>query len=89
MNKARVAVIGTGIMGAAMAERLLDQGFAVDVWDRTPTTAARIADRGAFAHELAADAVAAADIVISMLPTAAVLEAVMIEQKVLDSMRPN
>jgi 3-hydroxyisobutyrate dehydrogenase len=89
MGKPRVAIIGTGIMGAGMAERLLDQGFAVDVWDRTPATAARIAERGAIAHEQPADAVAAADVVISMLPTAAVLEAVMLEQKVLDAMRPN
>lgn len=81
--------MGTGIMGAGMADRLLDQGFAVDVWDRTPTTAAAIAVRGAIAHEQPTEAVAAADVVISMLPTAAVLEAVMLEQKVLDAMRPH
>ena len=89
MEKPRVAIIGTGIMGAGMAERLLEQGFAVDVWDRTAATAARIANRGAIAHERPTDAVAAADIVISMLPTAAVLAAVMLEQRVLDAMRPN
>jgi 3-hydroxyisobutyrate dehydrogenase len=89
MEKPRVAVIGTGIMGAGMAERLLDQGFAVDVWDRTPKTAAAIAERGAIAHAEPADAVAAADVVITMLPTAAVLEAVLLEQRVLDAMRPN
>ena len=89
MEKPRVAVIGTGIMGAGMAERLLDQGFAVDVWDRTPTTAAAIAGRGAIAHEQPTNAVAGADVTISMLPTAAVLEAVMLEQRVLDAMRPN
>jgi 3-hydroxyisobutyrate dehydrogenase len=89
MEKPRVAIIGVGIMGAGMAERLLDQGFTVDVWDRTPTTAAGIAERGAIAHAQSADAVAAADVVITMLPTAAVLESVMLEQKVLDAMRPN
>src|SRR5437588_309098 len=46
----RIALIGAGIMGAGMAERLLDQGFAVDVWDRTPAAAARLAERGATAH---------------------------------------
>jgi len=89
MEKPRVAVIGTGIMGAGIAERLLDQGFAVDVWDRTPTTAAAIAGRGAIAHEQPTNAVAEADVTISMLPTAAVLEAVMLGQRVLDAMRPN
>ena len=89
MEKPRVAVIGTGIMGAGMAERLLDQGFAVDVWDRTSATAAGIARRGATAHSRPADAVASADIVITMLPTAAVLEDVMFSQKVLAAIRPN
>jgi 3-hydroxyisobutyrate dehydrogenase len=89
MGKPRVAIIGAGIMGAGMAERLLDEGFAVDVWDRTPAATAHIVLRGGIAHEQPAGAVAAADVVITMLPTAAVLEAVMLEQKVLDSMRPN
>ena len=30
----RVAVIGTGTMGTAMALRLLDAGMSVDVWSR-------------------------------------------------------
>jgi 3-hydroxyisobutyrate dehydrogenase len=88
MEKPRVAIIGTGIMGAGMAERLLDQGFAVDVWDRTPVAAARIAERGAMAHTEPTDAVAAAHVVITMLPTSAVLETVMFGQKVFDAMRP-
>lgn len=89
MEKPRVAVIGTGIMGAGMAERLLDQGFAVDVWDRTAATTAGIAQRGAMAHSRPADAVGSADIVITMLPTAPALEDVMFGQEVLSAMRPN
>lgn len=88
MEKPRVAVIGTGIMGGAMAERLLDQGFAVDVWDRTLATAARIAERGATAHPQPTDAVGSAGVVITMLPTALALEDVMLKQNVLDAMRP-
>ncbi len=88
MDKPRVAIIGVGIMGGAMAERLLDQGFVVDVWDRTAATAARIAERGAVAHGQPVDAVAAAGVVITMLPTAAVLENVMLEHQVLNGMRP-
>jgi len=88
MEKPRVAIIGVGIMGGAMAERLVDQGFTVDVWDRTAATAARIAERGAIAYAQPADSVAAADVVITMLPTAAVLGDVMLAQRVLDAMRP-
>jgi 3-hydroxyisobutyrate dehydrogenase len=32
----RVAVLGTGIMGAPMARNLLKAGFQVRVWNRTP-----------------------------------------------------
>ena len=49
-GKPRVALLGTGIMGAGMTARLLDEGFPVDVWDRTPATAAPLAERGATAH---------------------------------------
>ncbi|MBC6438957.1 MAG: NAD(P)-binding domain-containing protein [Rhodospirillales bacterium] len=36
MPDARVAVISLGNMGRALAARLLDTGFAVTVWDRSP-----------------------------------------------------
>ena len=45
-----VALIGLGTMGAGIAERLLDQGFAVDVWNRTAGPAATLAERGARAY---------------------------------------
>jgi len=45
----RVAVVGTGTMGSAMARNLLRAGLVVDVWDRTPA-AARLAAAGAVAH---------------------------------------
>lgn len=87
--KARVAVLGTGIMGAGMAERLLDQGFAVDAWDRTPTVTARLADRGASAHADAAEAVRNADVVITMLATPDAVTDVMLRRGGLEAMRPD
>jgi 3-hydroxyisobutyrate dehydrogenase-like beta-hydroxyacid dehydrogenase len=41
----RVAVIGVGRMGAAMAERLRDTGFAVSVYNRSAHRAREVADR--------------------------------------------
>jgi prephenate dehydrogenase len=32
----RIAFLGTGLMGAPMALRLLSAGFAVTVWNRSP-----------------------------------------------------
>jgi 3-hydroxyisobutyrate dehydrogenase len=33
---ARVAVLGTGIMGSAMARNLVSAGLRTAVWDRSP-----------------------------------------------------
>jgi len=84
----RVALLGAGTMGAGIAERLLEQGFAVDAWNRTPGPAVRLAGLGATAHARADVAVARADIVVTMLPTADAVKEVMVGQKTLNFIRP-
>jgi 3-hydroxyisobutyrate dehydrogenase-like beta-hydroxyacid dehydrogenase len=54
----RVAVLGIGHMGHALAERLLDCGHTVTVWNRTPHKADDLLAAGA--HEAATPAEAAA-----------------------------
>lgn len=63
-----VAVIGLGIMGSAFADNLVAAGHTVKVWNRTHAVAEAIA--GATATNTVAEAVADADVVILMLPTA-------------------
>jgi 3-hydroxyisobutyrate dehydrogenase len=84
----RIALLGAGTMGAGMAERLLAQGFEVSVWNRTPGPAARLAERGATAYATAAQAVANADVVLTMLPTADSVTEVMFGLRTLAAMRP-
>jgi 3-hydroxyisobutyrate dehydrogenase len=62
-----VAVLGTGIMGAGMTRSLLREGLEVTVWNRSTDKARPLADDGAHVAESAADAVAPADVVITML----------------------
>ncbi len=70
-----VAVLGTGIMGAAMARSLQREGLQVRAWNRTPATAAPLADDGITVCGSAAEAVAGVDVVLTMLyDTDAVLE---------------
>jgi hypothetical protein len=73
----RVAVLGTGIMGAPMARNLLKAGFQVRVWNRTPEKARVLAAEGADLAETPADAVREAAFVITMLTDAAAVLAVM------------
>jgi 3-hydroxyisobutyrate dehydrogenase len=62
-----IAILGTGRMGDAIAHKLLAAGFAVRVWNRTPARAAAAVAAGATAARTPADAVAEADIVLTML----------------------
>src|SRR5258708_37530451 len=63
----RVAVLGTGIMGAGMARSLLRSGLDVIVWNRSRGRAAPLAADGAQVAGTAAGAVAGADAVVTML----------------------
>jgi 3-hydroxyisobutyrate dehydrogenase len=62
-----VSVLGTGLMGAGMARSLLRSGLDVTVWNRTPGRAAPLAAEGAQVAGTAAEAVAGADAVVTML----------------------
>lgn len=59
-----VAILGVGNMGGAMAERLLALGWPVHVRDLVEERMAALAALGATAHRSAAEAAAAADVVI-------------------------
>jgi 3-hydroxyisobutyrate dehydrogenase len=74
---AAVAVIGTGIMGAAMARNLVAAGMDTRVWDRSASATAPLGDAGALVAASARDAVQDAGVVITMLPTAGVVDSVM------------
>jgi 3-hydroxyisobutyrate dehydrogenase len=62
-----VAVLGTGIMGAAMARNLLRAGHAVRVWNRSAGKAEPLAADGAVVAATPAEAVDGADVVLTML----------------------
>jgi 3-hydroxyisobutyrate dehydrogenase len=62
-----LAVLGTGIMGAAMARNWLATGERVRVWNRTHAKAAPLADAGAAVADSPAAAVDGADVVVTML----------------------
>jgi len=62
-----IAWIGTGIMGAPMARRLLRAGHRVHVFNRDPAKARALAADGAIVAGSAADAAAAAEAVFIMV----------------------
>jgi 3-hydroxyisobutyrate dehydrogenase len=74
-----VAVIGAGIMGSAMARNLVAAGMDTRVWDRSASATDPLAVAGAVVVASALDAVKDAAVVITMLPTADVLDSVIFD----------
>ncbi len=70
----QVAVIGVGVMGSAIAARLLDTGARVHLYDRSLGQCAALAQRGAQVVGTARDAAAASTFVITSLNSADIVE---------------
>lgn len=63
----KVTLIGTGLMGVPMSRNLLKAGHQLTVWNRTRARAEPLLRDGARIAENEADAVAGAEIIITML----------------------
>jgi 3-hydroxyisobutyrate dehydrogenase len=72
-------------MGSAMARRLLSGGFTVTVWDRSASAMALLVEAGAVAARSAPEAVGSANVVITMLSTADVVNSVVFDDGVTDA----
>ncbi|MCI0686125.1 MAG: NAD(P)-dependent oxidoreductase [Sporichthyaceae bacterium] len=73
----RIALLGTGHMGAPIAGRLLAAGHQLTVWNRTAARTDPLAAAGARVAATPADAVRDADLVITMLTDSTALDAVL------------
>lgn len=71
-----IGQIGLGIMGAPIAENLLKAGFTLKGFDIHPEAGERIATAGGKAVDSAREAAEGSDIIITMLPTTAILDEV-------------
>jgi 3-hydroxyisobutyrate dehydrogenase len=81
-----VAVLGTGIMGSAMARNLAAARLHTTVWDRSQPAAAPLAEAGVRVAASPQEAVRDAGVVITMLPTADAAESVMFGGEVAEAL---
>jgi 3-hydroxyisobutyrate dehydrogenase len=80
-----IALIGTGLMGLSMAQRLLNAGHSVTVYNRTRAKAEPLVQEGAKLAETVGEAIAPAEAVILMLTHATAIREVLLPA----SERPN
>src|SRR5215218_7739338 len=73
-NSGTVAVLGAGIMGAAMARNILAADMEVRVWNRTREKAEPLAEDGAQVADSPAEAAEGAGFLITMLADAETVE---------------
>jgi 2-hydroxy-3-oxopropionate reductase len=71
----RVAVIGVGVMGGAIAARLIETGARVTVFDRDPAKTEALVEKGARSAQSAAEAARGTPFVITSLNSPAIVEA--------------
>ncbi|MBW8469552.1 MAG: NAD(P)-dependent oxidoreductase [Thiobacillus sp.] len=83
-----IAVLGIGLMGYPMARRLCEAGHQVTAWNRSRAKAERLQPFGAHVVDNPAQAVAQADIVITLLENGDVVEDVLFRQGAATALRP-
>ena len=71
-----VGIAGLGLMGSAMAQRLIEVGHRVTAWNRTPGKAKPITDAGATLAATPAELASAAETIVTILTDAAAIETV-------------
>ena len=75
-HKPSLGYIGLGLMGAPMAGRLLEAGYRVAIWGRSPAKLRGLVDRGAELQPSAAVVARSADVVFTCVSDTAAVEAV-------------
>jgi len=74
----RIAIVGVGLLGSAVASRLLAGGFAVTGYDSRPDQLKALGPRGLTPASSPKEAVAGADAVFTILPSLETVESVIL-----------
>lgn len=89
MSNETIGFIGTGIMGRPMAENVLEAGYDVVAYNRSPSSVEALVDQGARAAESPAEVTRESDVVITVLPDTEVVEEVVYgDDGILEALEP-
>jgi 3-hydroxyisobutyrate dehydrogenase len=87
-DKPKLAVLGLGTMGTAIAQTAHRAGLPLVVWNRDPAAAKSFEGTDVEVAPSVADAAAQADVVITMVTNAAAVRSIATEQGLIDALRP-
>jgi len=75
-----ISLLGTGLLGSAVSERLLAQGHALTVWNRDPLKTTHLHEKGAHCADTTAGALRASDTTLLFLADRAAIESVLFNE---------
>lgn len=78
----KVSILGTGLMGTALAEALLKSGHEVIVYNRTISRTVPLLAMGATLAQTPAEAISTADVSIIVLPDAGSVRELLLREEV-------
>ncbi|MBO4123201.1 NAD(P)-dependent oxidoreductase [Cupriavidus gilardii] len=84
----KIAFLGLGTMGLPMAVNLVKAGYAVRGWNRSPAPVTKLVALGAESAATPREAVADADVMVSMLADDAATRAAVLEAGTLAALKP-
>jgi 3-hydroxyisobutyrate dehydrogenase len=87
-SQPKLAVIGLGTMGTAMAQTAHRAGVPLVVWNRESTSTTPFADMGLEVAQSIAEAAVGADVVITMVTNAEAVRSIATEQGLIEALRP-
>jgi len=82
-----ITLLGTGLLGAAVSERLLAQGHTLSVWNRNPAKTTPLHEQGAQCAATPAAALQASDITLLFLADRAAIESALLNASTRDALR--
>lgn len=83
----RVALLGTGLLGGAVAERLHATGHSLAVYNRTPGKTLSLRERGIRIDATPGGAMSHAEVVLLLLTDAAAIRSVLLDESTRESLR--
>jgi 3-hydroxyisobutyrate dehydrogenase len=84
----KLAILGLGTMGTAIAETAVRSGIPMVVWNRRPDAGASFAAQGVEVAQSVTDAVKQADVVVTMVTNADAVWSMATEQGLVSALRP-